>query len=171
MSSTARAFALSLLLLACASCASPADSVCTNIGYCKSQSDDQIKACEAQQKQVAVEADASGCGTQYAQYFSCADSVYDCHGNQPVFPGCDASRAALDACLAQGRAHNACGALASKLAQCPGATAPDPSVPPTPCGALEVCSATCYLADVSLPCAPTSSELAGVAQCQRLCPF
>jgi hypothetical protein len=172
----ARAAVLALLLGLCAGlggagCASNADAVCADIGYCRNQSDDAIKVCQAGEKQVAAEAAASGCASAYAAYFSCADDKYQCNGNKPAFPGCEGARASLDACLAKGRAQNACGRLAAGVAQCPGAPPPDPSAPPAPCGATELCAAACYLAAVPVLCAPQAVELAAASRCTQQCPF
>ena len=154
-------------------CDSHADSVCHDIGYCRTLSDDQVQTCKTDAKQLATEARSSGCSAQYESYFACADDKYDCKGNVPTFSGCEAARTALDTCLAQARARNACGELESRLAQCPGNVTgtPDPSTPPAPCGAAEVCSARCYLDNVTDPCRPQPIQLAGAEQCAHRCPF
>ena len=127
--------------VACA-CDTHADSVCQDIGYCRSLSDDQVQTCRTDAKQLATEAGGSGCSAQYDSYFACADDKYECNGNVPTFTGCEVARTALDTCLAQARAHNACGELEFRLAQCPGNVTgtPDPSTPPAPCGAGGVLS-------------------------------
>lgn len=154
-------------------CDTHADSVCQDIGYCRSQSDDQVQTCKSNAKQLAAEAGSSGCSAQYESYFACADDKYDCKGNVPTFTGCEMARTELDACLAEGRAQNACGELESSLAQCPGGGTgtPDPSTPPAPCGAAEVCSARCYLDNVTDPCRPQPVQLTGAGHCAQQCPF
>ena len=154
-------------------CDTHADSVCQDIGYCRSLSDDQVQTCKSDAKQLAAEARGSGCSAQYDSYFACADDKYDCKGNVPTFTGCEIARTALDECLANGRAHNACGELESRLAQCPGNVngTPDPSIPPAPCGAAEVCSARCYLDDVRDVCRPLPVQLTEAEQCAQRCPF
>ena len=163
-----RLLALAITLTACAT---DPDSVCQDIGYCRTLSDDQVQTCQSQAKELLREAWASGCSGQYAAYFSCASSQYDCRGNVPSFAGCEAARAALDSCLAMGRSHNACGELATRLAACPAGTGgADPSAPPSPCGASEVCAASCYLRSVKDVCRPEPAEITDAARCAGACP-
>ncbi len=108
-----------LFVLAAVGCATKADNVCQDISYCTTQSSDQEHACEAQAKQLAREAAASDCSSQYNAYFDCAADKYQCNGNVVSFPGCESARDDLDSCLNAQRANNACGELASKLDQCP----------------------------------------------------
>jgi hypothetical protein len=160
-----------LLPLASAACGTTADSVCQDIGNCRSESDDQVKACQAEAKDLASEASASGCSSPYSAYFSCADDRYECNGNLPAFAGCESARAALDACLSQARAQNACGELANGLAQCPAGGPPDSATPPAPCGAAEVCTSRCYLDSVTDVCRPLPLQLTQAAQCAQQCPL
>jgi hypothetical protein len=161
----AAAGALGMLLLPCC-LATPADSVCEDLSFCGGQTTDQLNACQKLAKSLRAEAATSKCSAQYDAYFSCAESAYDCQGNKALFPGCEAARAALDACLAQGRAGNACGQLEEKLAACPGRVAP---VLPAPCGAAEDCEARCYLDRVADACAPSRVELSAYASCTSQC--
>jgi hypothetical protein len=160
-----------LLALVCVGCATHADSVCQSISYCTTQTADQEHACEMQVKRLAREA-APECSSKYEAYFACADDKYQCNGNVASFPGCQPARDALDSCMNAKRASNACGELASKLAQCPGAGTPsDPSVPPAPCGGAEVCSSRCYLDNVPDVCRPMPSEISRAIQCAQVCPL
>jgi hypothetical protein len=166
-----------LFVLACAGCATNADSVCQDISYCTTQSSEQEHACEAQAKQLAREAAASGCSSQYNAYFACAADKYQCNGNVVSFPGCESARTALDSCLNAQRASNACGELASRLDQCPDAPLIDPApsdpsaTTPAPCGGAEVCSSRCYLDNVTNVCRPQPNELARAVQCAQQCPL
>ncbi len=163
--------AILLLALALAACSTHAESVCQDIGYCTTLTSDQEHACETEVKELAVEASASGCSSQYDAYFACADDRYSCQGNVPTFNGCEMAREKLDSCLALGRANNACGELSDRVAQCGGGTSPDPSMPPVPCGAAEVCSARCYLNNVPDVCFPQAIQIAHAAQCAQQCPL
>jgi hypothetical protein len=160
-----------LAAIACSACASHAESVCENIGNCTTQSSDQIQACQKQVKQLAKEAAASGCSSQYEGYFSCADERFACKGNVPTFLGCESARASLDSCLEGARASTSCGQLSAKLSLCPGdLPAPAPSMPPSPCGEAEVCSSRCYLDFVSEVCRPEPLQLSQAAKCAQQCP-
>jgi hypothetical protein len=164
------------LLLASAGCATHAESVCEHIANCTTQSLEQLHTCQVQVKQLAAEASASGCSSQYESYFACADDRYECRGNIPTFDGCERSRSALDSCLEGARANNSCGQLASKLARCPSPSSTDPSAPPDPappaaCGAAELCAARCYLDNVTDVCLPQPGQLAQAFRCGQLCPF
>jgi hypothetical protein len=159
---------LFLAMLALTACGTHADSVCQDIGYCRSESDDQITACQSEAKDLIEEARGSGCSAQVDAYFACAEERYECKGNVPTFSGCEAARAELDACLAQGRAQNACGELEVRLAACPAAAG---TPIPAPCGAAEVCTSRCYLDSVANPCAPQPLELTQNAQCGQQCPL
>jgi len=155
--------------LALAACGTHADNVCEDVGLCRSQSDDQIAACQNEGKSLGIEARASGCGAQLDGYFSCADDRYACTGNVPAFPGCDSARAALDACLSGARDQNSCGKLDARLAACP-TTSPPPDPVPAPCGATELCSSRCFLDDVADVCRPLSLELVNFSHCVQQCP-
>lgn len=157
------------VLLISAGCSTHADSVCHQIGYCRTFTIDQVNTCKADVKTLAAEASSSGCSPQYDAYFACADDHYDCQGNVPTFNGCEGARAALDDCLANGRAMNACGELANALAACGEATPADPSLPPAPCGATEVCSSRCYLDNVTDVCFPQPIQLSRASQCSQQC--
>lgn len=161
---------LLLVPLISAGCSTHAQSVCEKISYCRTLTTDQEHTCEADVKTLAAEASSSGCSPQYEAYFTCADDRYDCDANVPTFNGCEGARIALDECLANGRAANSCGGLATALAACGDGTPPDPSAPPIPCGATEVCSARCYLDNVTDVCLPQPIQLSRAAQCAQQCP-
>src|SRR5262249_9569340 len=160
---------LLLVPLISAGCSTHAQSVCQQIGYCRTYTTDQERTCEADVKALAAEASSSGCSPQYDTYFACADDHYDCQGNTPTFNGCDSARATLDDCLANGRALNACGELDNALAACGAGTPPDPFLPPAACGATEVCSARCYLDNVPDVCFPQPIQLSRATQCSQQC--
>jgi len=162
---------LLMLCLAGSACATSYDSVCYDIAYCTTLSNDEEQACEAQSGALKREAASSGCSGQFDAYFACAADHYQCNGNLASFPGCEGKFDALNACLAQGRANNACGELASRLAQCPGYIPPDPSVPLAPCGAAEVCSSRCYLGSVPDVCHPQPAEITDATRCSQTCPI
>jgi hypothetical protein len=155
-----------------AGCASDADSVCMDIANCShGGSDDYLGACRTQNVDLSHEATRSACSAEFDAYFSCANEQFECLGNKSVFPGCDAKLSALDACLAAGRANNACGELTTKLAACPSGTpAPnDGGATLDPCSAEGVCSARCYLDALVDVCAPTPAELAIFSDCASHC--
>jgi hypothetical protein len=157
-----------------AGCESDADTVCTDIANCShGGSDDYLTACRDENADLSHEATRSSCSAEYDAYFSCANKQFECRGNESVFPGCDAKLGALDACLAAGRADNACGELTAKLAACPsGAPAPngsDGGASLDPCTAAGVCSARCYLDSLADVCAPTAAELASFSDCTSHC--
>jgi hypothetical protein len=158
-----------LLLSLASACATNPENVCQDVGYCTTQSDAQVQVCKANAQQLATEASASGCSAQYDAYFACADKAYLCTGNVPSFPGCDAERAALDACLEFGRAHNACGALDVALAACP-TSSPPPPILPAPCSTAEVCASRCYLDAVTDVCRPQPLQLTQSTACTKSCP-
>jgi len=160
---------LLLVPLISAGCSTHAQSVCQQIGYCRTYTTDQEHTCEADVKTLAAEAASSGCSPQYDAYFACADDRYDCQGNIPTFNGCEGARAALDDCLANGRAMNACGELANALAACGAPTPPDPLLPPSPCGSTEICCSRCYLDNVTDVCFPQPIQLSGAGQCAQQC--
>lgn len=161
--------ALLAICVLAAACGTHADQVCEDIGLCSSQSDDQIAACQKEGKQLGVEARASGCGSQFDGYFSCADSRYVCNGNVPSFSGCESTRASLDSCLAAARDKNSCGQLDARLSACP-TTSPAPNPVPGPCSTTELCSSRCFLDDVADVCRPQSIELVNFSHCVQQCP-
>lgn len=160
--------AFSLFLLFAIACGTHAESVCEDVGLCRAQTDDQITACQNEAKSLELEARASDCGGPFDEYFSCADDHYLCTGNVPSFAGCELTRGLLDSCLSGARAQNSCGALAVRLAACPGKPPANPT--PAPCGATELCTSRCYLDDVADVCLPQPLELSEFAHCVQQCP-
>lgn len=158
-------------VLALSACATHSDSVCEDLGLCRTWRSAQVKSCQSQTKALEHEAASSGCASESGTYFTCADEKYQCVGNAVSYPGCDNARAALDSCLERERTNNACGALARALAACPGESPRDGSTPPAPCGAAEVCTSRCYLDNVPDICRPEALELMTVAQCAQQCPL
>jgi hypothetical protein len=159
-----------------AGCESDADRVCTDVTNCShGGSDDYLSACRAQNTDLSHEATRSGCAAAFDAYFSCANDHFECRGNKSGFPGCDAELSTLDACLAAGRADNACGELAAKLDTCPkeadAGADDDGGAPLEPCTSEGVCSARCYLDSLSDLCAPSPAELASFADCASHCVF
>ena len=161
--------ALALAALLLAACGTHADTVCDDIGLCRGQTDDQITACKTEAKAVVIESRASGCGGLADAFYACADASYACKGDTPSFPGCDAARAAIDACLEAARAQNSCGLLDARLAACPSAR-PPAAPAPAACGLTELCASRCFLDDVSDVCRPQAVELLGFAHCVQQCP-
>jgi hypothetical protein len=162
-----RAIAIAALLLA--GCGTTSDSVCEDVGLCRGQTDDQISACQTEAKSVVVESRASGCGLQADVFYGCADARYLCTGDTPSFPGCDPSRAAIDACLEKARAQNACGQLDARLSACVGTRTPSAPAP-APCGITELCASRCFLDDVADVCRPQATELVSFSHCVQQCP-
>jgi hypothetical protein len=160
----------SWIALLAGGCTTAAQSVCQDIGYCKTFTPDQEHSCEMSVKQLETEAASSGCSSQYSAYFNCADDRYECEGNVPTFNGCEAAREALDLCLSMARASNACGQLSEMVAAC-GGPPPDPTLPPSPCGAAEVCASRCYLDFVADVCFPQATQIAQAGQCAQQCPL
>ena len=161
--------ALAALALLLAACGTHADDVCEDVGLCRGLTDDQVSACQLEAKSLTVEARASGCGASTEAFFACGAAHYTCTGDTPAFPGCDASRAALDACLAATRATNACGRLDANLSACPSAR-PPAAPAPAACGATELCASQCFLADVADVCRPQAAELVNFTRCVQACP-
>ena len=77
---------------------------------------------------------------------------------------------ALERCLAEGAAKNACGELDAALAACSADAGPG-STPGAPCSAGGVCEAQCYLDSVPDLCAPQPAGLGAFAQCASRCTF
>lgn len=156
-----------------AGCESDAHHVCADVTNCShGGSDDFLTACEAQSDDLAHEATRSGCDSAYNAYFACAEDHFECNGNESTFPSCEAVEAALDRCLAAGRANNACGELDARLADCPADASPGPSdASSEPCTANGACSAQCYLDSLRDVCAPTAAELSAFADCASHCVF
>jgi hypothetical protein len=162
-------------LLALISCSSDQDDFCDNVGFCaQAGSSDWIEACKSEAQLLEGEANSSGCRGQFDEFYSCADSNFVCNGITPSFPGCEATRAALDQCLAKAEAKTSCADLAQKTANCsaPDAGAgPDSGVlPPAACTLNRDCEAHCYLDSVSNPCGPRVDELSNFSSCASSCP-
>jgi hypothetical protein len=168
-----------LLPVLLAACSSHEDSVCESTIDCAQGGDSTaIQRCKDEAKALQGEASAANCGGLFDDYYSCADSSFTCSGATPSFPGCDAKRAALEACLTASEATNACGQLAARTSACSGAdggadgaTGDDGGASLTPaCTVARVCQAQCYLDHVSNACAPRVDELADLATCSASCP-
>ena len=171
--------ALAALAMAVASCSSNTDDVCDNVGACtQGGSSDWIVSCKAEAKLLQDESSASGCASQFDAYYTCASSNFECTGATAGFPGCEAARAALDACLARSEAKTSCGKLAAKTATCgsptdsgPTDSGPTDSGPvPAACSANRDCQARCFLDQVANVCAPGVAELASFSSCAAACP-
>jgi hypothetical protein len=159
-------------------CDTDAENVCTDIGNCAQDgSYTFIEACQAQAQELGTEASASGCAALYDDYYSCADANYNCVGITPTFAGCDASLAALEACLDAAEAENSCGQLDAALAACSGgapdggAAAGSSGTANPPCSVGGVCEAHCYLTSIADVCAPRPAELGAFSQCASQCTF
>jgi len=167
--------AVSSICAVLAGCDSNSDSVCQDIANCThGGSDDWVTACQTQADDLEDEAKSSGCKAAYDSYFSCAESHFECHGNESRFDGCDARKDTLDTCLAAGRAQNACGKLDAKLAACGPSSTPPTDSPADdttlePCTTGGVCSAQCYTASIADVCAPKPAELSAFADCASHC--
>ena len=169
-----------LILLGVASCSSDQDDFCENVGFCaQAGSSDWIDACKSEAQLLEDEASASGCSSQFDDFYSCAASNFVCNGITPSFPGCEGTKTALDQCLAKGEAKTSCAKLEHATESCspPAADAgndastPDSGVlPPAACTANRDCEAHCYLDAVSNPCAPRVDELSNFADCASSCP-
>jgi hypothetical protein len=152
-------------------CDSKQEIVCENVGACAQAGDnDWIKSCQDEAKLLQTEAKAVGCGAPFDDYYSCADSNFDCQGATPRFPGCEPSRAALDACIESAQAQTSCGQLATATHSC--ASAPDAAAPQEPpaCTLLRACEARCYLDQVRSVCAPAVDDLERFTACASSCP-
>ncbi len=163
---------LSLLaVLAVASaCSSTADSVCENVVACENGgSSEQVQSCQDEAKLLKSEAQASGCGGAYHDYYTCADEHFMCNGATASFPGCDGYRITLDTCLGRSSSQNACGELQRKTAICH-TTDAGSLTPEAACTAERACAARCYLDSVLDPCAPRPDELTSAASCSIACP-
>jgi hypothetical protein len=158
-----------LLGAALAGCASHEDDVCQSVGDCaQGGSSDWVASCQAEAKALRQEADSSGCGGVFDDYYACADSSFACQGATPTFPGCDAKLGALDACFGEATAGTSCQLLATRESAC--TAAPASTGPPPACTLARDCGAQCFLAQVSDVCAPRVDELATVAACTAACP-
>ena len=163
--------------LGMAGCTPNQDDVCENVGACsQGGSSDWIASCEEEAASLAREARSSGCGGFFDDYYECAADHFACDGVTASFPGCDAKRAALEACLDAAQAKTSCKELTAKTSAC---TAPsvdagradaDTAGLAPACTVLRDCQARCYLDHVKNPCAPAVDELSGVAACSNGCP-
>ncbi len=163
-----RTVASGLMVLTLAGCPSASDQVCSSLGACATWSSAQVQACQAEATSLGNECDDAGCGPAFDQYFGCANSAYVCTGATATFPGCGTGLQSLNSCLQAERSANACGLLTAALSSCEGSDGG--AIIPEPCGANEVCASTCYLENVSAPCAPTPSELSAMQTCVSACP-
>lgn len=159
------------LAVVISACNSNADDVCENVGACsQGGSSDWITSCQDEAKSLRAAAGASGCGGLFDSYYRCANDNFDCVGATSMFPGCDGDRMALDACLANAAANNACGELARKTGPCATADASTAPAPAPACTTNRECAARCYLDGVADVCAPRPDELAAVGSCVGTCP-
>jgi hypothetical protein len=155
------------------------ESVCQAIGFCITASSDDIAACDRETAVLHDAANASGCAALFDSFYACADERYDCEGNVPSFPGCEAARSLLRACLARDAAQNACGAIDAALAACATAGAGAPragdattaTALPPPCVGGSVCVARCYLDRVPDVCRPMPAQLSAALTCAQRCLF
>jgi hypothetical protein len=163
------ALAAAVGLSACAS--SKQDDVCSNVGACAESGDtDWIKSCQDEADALRNDAHATDCVALFDSYYACADDSFTCTGITPSFPGCDAARSALEACLEKALASTACGQLAAKTDACKAAShEPGPALP-LACTVARDCAARCYLDTVANACAPSAAELDHVTSCSRSCP-
>jgi hypothetical protein len=163
-----------LLGLESMSCSSHQDDVCENVGACSRGGDsDWIASCKDEAKSLQGEANASGCGAAFDDYYSCAESNFTCKAITSTFPGCDAQRGALDECLSLATAKTSCAELSMKTSGCApsdGGGVQTGSSVPSACTALRDCMARCYLENVNNPCAPAVDELERVSSCSSSCP-
>jgi hypothetical protein len=166
---------LVLLGLVLTACGSKQDDVCENVGACtQGGSSDWIASCEDEAKSLHDEANATGCGGPFDDYYGCAESNFTCKGMTASFPGCDAQRAILDQCLNLATSKTSCAELTRKSSACilskpDGGVEAGPGVPAA-CTASRDCLARCYLDHVSNPCAPAVDELEQVSSCSSSCP-
>lgn len=165
--------------LGAGACNSHADNVCEDIGNCSQGGlSSWIDGCKTEAQALNDEADDAGCGPAFDNYYSCADSNYQCQGATALFPGCDDLLTALDVCLETATAATSCARLlqAEKACSPPGpdgGSAPDagvPAQPPPACTALRDCEAGCFLG-VKDVCAPQVNELQSFATCAAQCPL
>jgi hypothetical protein len=150
-----------------------AESVCYSVDECtQSGSYLWLQSCEAEALTLQQQSSASGCGGLYNDYYSCADSNFNCQGITSLFPGCGAQLTALEACLNAASAESACALYVSKTASCPQGTGTSPPGSPivTPCSLNLQCQAQCYLSNVSNVCNPGLTELDAFSQCANACP-
>ena len=139
----------------------------TDLGDCsEGGSSDWIKSCQSEVKLLEHESGTNGCVALFDDYYACASASFTCEGATASFPGCDAKRAALDACFGKAEATTSCRELATKQSPCSGVDAggPLPSVPPA-CTLARDCAARCFLDHASNACAPRVDELQDVASC------
>jgi len=159
-----------IVVLVASACATKADSVCENVAACENGgSSEQVQGCQDEAKVLESEARAGGCGGAYDDYYACADGHFECNGATASFPGCERDRNALDTCLAQNTATNACGELERRTAPCHSVDAGS-LAPRGACTAARACAARCHLDSVTDPCAPRPDELSASATCAQSCP-
>jgi hypothetical protein len=150
-----------------------AESVCYNVDECaQAGSYSWLQSCNAEALTLQQQSDASGCGSLYDAYYSCANSNYTCQGITPSFPGCDTQLTSLEACLNAATAESACAQYTAKLASCPPESGTQPPGSPivSPCSLSLQCQAQCYLSYVSNLCNPGLTELSAFSSCANACP-
>ena len=150
-----------------------AESVCYSVDECaQGGSYSWLQSCESEASTLQQQSSASGCGSLYSAYYSCANSNFNCQGTTPQFPGCDSALGALETCLNAASAESACGMYVAKTASCPDGTGTSPPGSPivTPCSLNLQCQASCYLSNVSNVCNPGLTELNAFTQCADACP-
>ena len=122
--------ALAALLLT--GCPSNQSAVCQSVGDCsQGGSSDWVNACQNEANLLQTEAQTDDCGTEYDDYYSCAESNFTCTGTTASFPGCDAKLEALDSCINMAEAKTSCAALTAAEATC-GAPPVDAAAPAVP---------------------------------------
>ncbi len=150
-----------------------AQSVCYNVDECaQGGSYDWLQSCYASALTLQQQSTASGCGSLYNAYYSCANSNYSCQGITPLFPGCDSQSMSLEACLNAATAESACAKYDVALASCPADAGTQPPGSPivSPCSLNLQCQAQCYLSNVSNVCNPGLTELGAFSACANACP-
>jgi hypothetical protein len=126
--------ACALTALVLTGCPTNQSAVCQSIGDCsQGGSSDWVNACQNEANLLQTEAQTDGCGTEYDDYYSCAESNFTCTGTTASFPGCEVKLSSLDSCINTAEAQTSCAALTAAEATC-GAPPPDAGAQVTPVG-------------------------------------
>jgi hypothetical protein len=108
-----------LFAVSLAGCPSNQSAVCQSVGDCsQGGSTDWVSSCQTEANLLQTEAQSDGCGTQYDDYYNCAEANFQCQGTTAVFPGCDTKLSALDTCINAAGAKTECAALAAAEVTC-----------------------------------------------------